>query len=118
MNLDSKLNQGWIQLLQNNTQLLCTTVSEACECHPATINKDEQAIQDLILCMDDFDADPFDESAPQLRFPQPGAITSSAVLENLRYALEEREKKSDDLLEQRLFSKELSLKVRVTKNRD
>ena len=38
MNLDSKLKQGWIQLLQNNTQLLCTTVSEACEM-PSSNNK-------------------------------------------------------------------------------
>ena len=60
--------------------------------------------------MDDFDADPFDKNAPQLRFPQSGVITSSEVLENLQYALEEREKKSDDLLEKRLFSKELPLK--------
>ena len=71
MNLDSKLKQGWLQLLQNDTQLFCTTRNvnnvtriktalenslncqrrrqKHVECQPARRKKDEQAVQDLIL---------------------------------------------------------------------
>ena len=72
INLDSKLKQGWLQLLQNNTQLFCTirnvnnvariktALKNSLNCHhrhqkhlkcqPARMKKNEQAEQDLILC--------------------------------------------------------------------
>ena len=123
MNLDSKLKQGWVQLLQNNTHLLCTTrnvnniirikaiLKSNLNCNRCLRSmrnaiKDEQAVQYLIFCMDDFDTDPFDESAPDLRFPQSGVNTSLEILENLWYALEERERKSNDILERCVFFKE------------
>ena len=81
MNLNSKLKQGWLQLLQNDKQLFSTTrnannaarVKENMkmylnskrhnqrhvECHPARLIKDEQAVQDLLTCMDEFNADAF-----------------------------------------------------------
>ena len=136
MTLDLKLKQGWLQLLQN-TQLFCTThnvnnvariktalkYSFNChghhqkhvECQPARMKKDEQAVQDLILCMDD--ADPFDESVPWLHLLQPRATASPEVLEDLWNTLEEGEKQSNDILEKQVFSKELSLKARITKDK-
>lgn len=39
---------------------------------PSRMKKDEQAVQDLILCMDDFNADPFHERALELRSLQSG----------------------------------------------
>ena len=48
------------------------------KCQPARKKKDEQAVQDLILCMDDFDADPFHERTPKLRSLQSGVIASAA----------------------------------------
>ena len=127
MNLDSKLNQGWLQLLQNDTQLFCTTRNvnnvarikttlknnlnchrchqKHVECQPVRMKKDKQAVQDLILGMDDFDADPFDESVPELCSLQSGVIASPEVLEDLRGALEQGEKESNDILEKLMFSK-------------
>ena len=43
------------------------------------MKKDEQAVQDLILCMDDFDADPFDESVPRF------ACFNLVLLHHLKY---------------------------------
>ena len=60
---------------------------------------------------------PFDKSAPEIRTLQSGVIASPEVLEDLRNALEEGEKQSNDILEKRVFSKDLSLKVRITKNK-
>ena len=43
------------------------------------MKKDEQAVQDSILCMDDFGDDPFDENAPELRSHQSDVIASLEV---------------------------------------
>ena len=84
---------------------------------PASKNEeDDQAVQDLILCMDDFNTDPFDESVPELRLLPSGVIASPEVLEDLWNALEQGEKQANDILEKRVFSKELFLKARITKN--
>ena len=40
------------------------------------MEKDEQAVQDLILYMDNLDADPLDECAPELCSLQSDVITS------------------------------------------
>ena len=71
----------------------------------------------MIFCIHDFDADPFDKSAPALYSLRSGITESPEVLEDLWNALEEREKQSNDILERRVFSKELSLKAKVTKNK-
>ena len=54
-------------------------------------------------------ADPFNESVPDLCSIQSGVIALPEVLEDLRNAFEEGEKQSNDILEKRVFSKELSL---------
>ena len=61
--------------------------------------------QDLILCIDDYDADPFDESVPELRLLQSSVIASPEVLKDLRIAFEEGEKQSNDILEKWVFTK-------------
>ena len=81
------------------------------------MKKVEQAVQDLILGMDDFNADPFDEIVPELRSLQSGVIASPEVLEDVRNALEQGEKQSNDILEKRVFSKEFSLKAKITKSK-
>jgi len=102
MNLNSKLKQGWLQLLQNEKQLFSTTRNansvariEAAvkqnlkcqrrnrrhvECQPARKKKDEQAVQDLQSCMTDFEAEPFDKPNATLRSLQsvwPGGLTGA-----------------------------------------
>ena len=42
--------------------------------------------------MDDFDADPFDENVPKFSSLESGVIASLEALEDLRNALEKREK--------------------------
>ena len=74
------------------------------ECQPERMKKDEQTVQDLILCMDDFDADPFNESVHESRLFPSGVIASPEVLEDLRNALEKEEKESNDILEKQVFS--------------
>ena len=37
------------------------------ECQPTKMRQDEQAVQNLIFCMDGFNTVPFDENATELR---------------------------------------------------
>ncbi|KAJ4927219.1 hypothetical protein JOQ06_014954, partial [Pogonophryne albipinna] len=109
MNLNSKLKQGWLQLLQNEKQLFSTTRNannvarvkaalkrnlkcqrrhrKHVECQPARMRKDEQAVQDLQACMKDFDAEPFDISSPKLRSLQSGLVASPELVHDLKSAL-------------------------------
>lgn len=106
--------------MQNDVQIFCTTRNvksvakikialktslnfyrchqKHVECQSARIKKDKQAVQDLILCMDNFDADPSDESATEFPLLQSGVIPLSKVLKDLRNALEEEQKQSNDFL--------------------
>ena len=86
-------------------------------CQPARMKKDEQAVQDLNLCMDSFNADPFDESVSALGSLQYSVIASPEVLQDLQNVLEKGEYQSNDILEEPVFSKELSLKATITKSR-
>ena len=62
------------------------------------MKKDDQSVQDLILCVDDFDADPFDENVSELSRVQSVVIASPELLEDVQNVLEKWEKQSNDIL--------------------
>ena len=89
MNKGSKLKAGWLSILRNEKQLM-TDIRNAnnlgriraavhnqvnrkqlfqthTECAPTRMRKDEQAVQDLISCIDEFDCFPFNPASPNLR---------------------------------------------------
>lgn len=72
------------------------------ECQPARMKMDEQTVQDLIFCMEDFDPDPFDESSPELHLLQCGVFALPEAPEDLRNVLEEGEKQPNNILEKKL----------------
>ena len=61
-------------------------------------------MQDLIICMNDIDADPFDEYATAFCSLQSVVTESPKVLQDLWYP-SEREKQSNYILEIRVLSK-------------
>ena len=71
------------------------------------MKKDEQVVQDLILCVDDNRSFLRDENSHELSSRQSGVIASREVLEDLRNALDKGIEQSSDILEKRLFSEEL-----------
>ena len=71
------------------------------------MKKDEQVVQDLILCVDDNRSFLDDENSHELSSRQSGVIASPEVLEDLRNALDKGIEQSSDILEKRLFSEEL-----------
>ena len=139
MNLNSKLKQGWLHILQNDKQLFSTTRNannvarvkaavkrtlkckprhrKHVECQPARMKKDEQAIQDLQACITEFDANPFDESKPTLRTLQSGLIASSELILDLKMALEVGQRQAETLLQKRVFTKTQNLSATIHKNK-
>lgn len=139
MNLNSKLKQGWLQLLQNEKQLFSTTRNvnnvarikaavkqnlkcqhrnrKHVECQPARMKKDEQAVQDLLSCMKDFEAEPFDESNPTLRSLQSGMVASPELVQDFKTALQDGQTQSEAILQERLFTKTKTLTSTIHKNK-
>ena len=139
MNLNSKLKQGWMQLLHNEKQLFATTRDanniervkatvqqnlkcqrrqrKHVECQPARMTKDEQAVQDLQAAMKDFDADPFDISSPTLRSLQSGLVASSRLVHDFKTALADGEVQFETLLQERVFTKTKPLTATIHKNK-
>ena len=63
------------------------------------MKKDEQVVQDLILCVDDNRSFLDDENSHELSSRQSGVIASPEVLEDLRNALDKGIEQSSDILE-------------------
>ena len=139
MNLNSKLKQGWMQLLHNEKQLFATTRnanniarvkatvqqnlkcqrrhSKHVECQPARMNKDEQAVQDLQAAMKAFDADTFDISSPTLGSLQSGLVASSRLAHDFKTALADGEVQVETLLQERVLTKTKPLTATIHKNK-
>ena len=71
------------------------------------MKKDEQVIKDLIECMKDYEADPFDTSMPTLRSLQSGPVASSTLLHDFQTAFDVGIAQVEALpvLQERVFTK-------------
>ncbi|KAL8608663.1 hypothetical protein ACOMHN_002892 [Nucella lapillus] len=139
MNLNSKIKQGWLQLLQNEKQLFLTIRNvnnvarvkapvqqnlkcerrhrKHVECQPARMKKDKQAIQDLQGCMTEFNAQPFDTSSPALRSLQSGLAASPELVQDLNTAFADGQDQVETLLNDRVFTKTKLLTATIHKNK-
>ncbi len=139
MNLNSKLKQGWLQLLKNDKQLFSTTrnannnarvkatvkqnlkcqlrIRKHVECQPARRKKDEQAVQDLQACMKDFHAEPFDTSSPTLRSLQSGLTVSPELCLDLKTALSDGKVQVEILMQEQVFTKDKPLSATIHRNK-
>lgn len=139
MNLNSKLKQGWFRLLQNEKQLFSTTRNannvarvkatlnrnlkcrhrsrKHVECQPARMKTDAQAIQDLVACIADFEAAPFDDTNPTLRSLQSGLIASPKLVNDLKTALPDGTTQVETLLQERVFTQTKPLTATIHKNK-
>ena len=138
MNLNSKLKQGWLQLLLNEKQLFSTTRNvnnvvqikgtmkqnlkcqqrnrKHAEFQPARMRKGEQAIKDLLSCMRDFEAEPFDDSNPTLRSLQSGMVASLKFVQVFKTALQDGHTQPQAILLERMFTKTKTLSTTIHKN--
>jgi len=83
----------------------------------AWMKNDEQAVQDILFCLTEFEADPFDESNPQLRSLQSGLVASNGLIKDFKTAPENGRKQTETLLQERVFTKTKQLIETIHKNK-
>ena len=139
MNLGFKLKTGRLNLLQNDKQLFSTIRnannigkirhalklnmksirkwSKHVECQPARLKKNQQAIQNILLSLDEFKCDLFDSTNPTLRSIQSGIKAREEVALDFSDALPKGKIQVDIFLDQRIFSEKLKITDRPPKNK-
>ena len=135
MNKGSKMKSGWLSILQNEKQLLVhsrnvNNVAQIRAAHNALANRkeakrkhtesgpkrmrdDEQCVQNLIACMYEFDAYPFDPASTTLRTLQSAIPASDELVDDFNSAQAAGEEKLMSFLRDRVFSKNTSIYAHV-----
>jgi hypothetical protein len=135
MNKGSKMKSGWLSILQNEKQLLVhsrnvNNVARIRSAHNALANRkeakrkhtecglkrmreDEQCVQNLIACMNEFDAFPFDPASPTLCTLQSAMPASDEFVADFNSAHAAGEEKLTRFLQERVFSKNTSIHAHV-----
>ena len=81
------------------------------------MKKDEQAVQDLLTCIVEFDADPFDPSNPTLRSLQSGLLATPELVTDFVVALQDGKIEAETILHERVFTKTRSLTATIHTNK-
>ena len=139
MNKSSKMKAGWQSILQNEKQLMADTRNansiarirsalhtqfnqnpqpqKHYECTPACLCIDEQAAQDLVLCIIEFDYFPFDPASPNLRTLQSATPAPPNLIYDFSTAKQDGEFKLKAYLNERVYSKEKSLHACIKRSK-
>lgn len=83
------------------------------ECGPKRMREDEQCVQDLVACMQEFDSFPFDPASPILRTLQSAMPATDELIADFNSALAAGEDKLTRFLRERVFSKDISIYASV-----
>ena len=83
------------------------------DCGKKRLKQDEQCVQDLIACMQEFDAFPFNPISPTLRTLQSAMPASSQLVSNFNSAYAAGEMKLMSFLKEWVYSKTTSIHTRV-----
>ena len=81
------------------------------------MKEDEQVVQDLLNCINEFECFPFDPAAPTLRTLQSAVSPSGKLIADLKSAYADGEGKLIKFLEERVFTKFKSFFDSVLKNK-
>ena len=97
MNLNSKLKQGFNTRDANNVARVKAIVDQNVNCHnchcqhvecqAGQMKKDEQAVNDILTCIDAFDAQPFDAFFTWPKITPVWLVASTELSDGLRIAL-------------------------------
>ncbi len=138
INKGSKMKAGWLSILRNEKQLMADTRNtnnlgriraalhnqvnwkklsqNHIECAPARMCIDEQAIQDLISCIREFDCLPFDPASPTLRTLQSAIPAPPELVRDFKTAKRDGESKLKTFMDGRVYSKDKSLHYRIKRS--
>lgn len=136
MNKRSKLKSGWLVILKNEKQLLSNTQNvnnvkgirvcvhrhvnlkrqgsrKHADCSPRKMKIDEQSVQDISACLNEFHCDPLDQSDPTLRSLQSGIQASPVLCADLKSAKADGQQRVEEFVNERVYSKTKSLNARI-----
>ena len=95
-------------------------MEETSSCHAenstSRLRIDEQAMQDISSCINEFDCDPFDLTKPTLRSLQSGMIASEELVEDFETAHDDGEALVKKFFDGRMFSTEKSFNATISRN--
>ena len=137
MNKGSKLKSGWLSMLKNEKQLLVHSRNvnniarirvahnkaankkaqkwKHIECRPKRMKEDEQMVQNIAACIEEFDCDPFDPENPILRTMVSAVPASEELVKDFQSAKEDGEKALETFLDERVYSRTKSCHDRMKK---
>ena len=137
MNKGSKMKSGWLSILKNEKQLLVhsrnvnniariRTAHNAAakrkaidwkhtECHPKRRKLDEECVQNILDCLQEFEAYPFDPDFPILRTMQSGVPAPPELVKDFKSAGEDGENNLETHLQERVYSKTKSIHAKMKK---
>lgn len=135
MNKGSKLKSGWLSILKNEKQLLVhsrnvnnvariraahnsaakrkSTEWKHAECNPKRRKLDEECVQNIVECLNEYGSFPFDPENQELRTLQSGVPASQELIDDFKTANADGEKQLESILEERVYSKRKSLHARI-----
>jgi len=138
MNKGSKLKAGWLKILKNEKMLLTHTrtvnivnrvrsslhgIAQSSESEQAhsenTRNRlelDEKAVQDLQMCINEFECDPFNVENTELRSLMSGVPASDDLIKDFESAWDDGENQLSAFCKDRMFSATKSFHASVKKN--
>ena len=137
MNKGSKLKSGWLSILKNEKQVLVHSRNvnniariraihnaaakrkssnwKHTECNPKRLKLDEEGLQNILGCLEEYGAYPFDLDNQILRTMQSGVPASPELVMDLKSSNKDGEKRLKDILNERVYSKERSLHAKMKK---
>ena len=136
MNKGSKMKSGWLSILKNEKQLLVHSKNanniariraahnaaanrkkrnwKHTECNPKRMKDDEQCVQNIVACLNEFEAYPFNRDLPTLRTLQSGVPASLVIVNDFKTAYADGEERLGIFLDERIYSKKKSIHTRMT----
>jgi len=80
------------------------------------MRKDEQAVQDLITCFNEFDCFPFDPASPTLRTLQLAIPATPELIQDFNKAKQDGETQLTIFVDERIYSKQKSIHHPIKRN--
>ena len=138
INKGSIMNARWLPILRNEKQLMAFTKNvnnigrfraalhnqvnrkqlsqKHQECTPAPMCRDEQAVQDMISCIKEFDCFPFNLASPALRTLQSAIPATLELIRDFKKAKQDGETQLKVFMDEHIYSKEKSNHDHIKRN--
>ena len=105
----------WIRTIHNAAAKRKSLKWKHTECNPKRLKLDEEGLQNILGCLEEYGAYPFDLDNQKLRTMQSGVLASPELVLDFKSSNEDGEKRLEEILTERVYSKERSLHAKMKK---